>query len=72
MTTKTEKIKINYKGNKVTACKLTVISEISIEIKTAWSKVQKSSLLNFVAKGKVKFKPKEGHFPEIWKEGGTV
>jgi hypothetical protein len=72
MTTKIEKIKIDYKGKQVTARKLTVASEIPIDIDTAWTKVQTSALLNFVTNGKVKFKPTGGHFPEIWKEGDTV
>ena len=72
MTTKTEIIKIEYKKIQVTACKLTVTSEIAIDIKTAWDKVQTSALLNFVSKGKVRFKPTGGHFPKIWKEGDTV
>jgi len=67
-----EKIKINYKGEKVTAHKLTVSSEIPIDIKTAWEKVQTSALLEFVTKGKLKFKPAGGYFPEIWKQGTTV
>ena len=35
MTTKIEKIKIDYKGKQVTARKLTVASEIPIDIDTA-------------------------------------
>ena len=72
MTTKYGKIKIDYKGKQVTARKLTVTSEISIDIDTAWSKVQTSALLEFVADGKVRFNPTGGHFPDIWKEGDTV
>ncbi|PKN88964.1 MAG: hypothetical protein CVU51_02610 [Deltaproteobacteria bacterium HGW-Deltaproteobacteria-1] len=67
-----EKIKINYKGKKVTAHKLIVSSEIPIDINTAWEKVQTSALLEFVIKGKLKFKPAGGSFPEIWKQGSTV
>ena len=70
--TKIEKVKIDYKGSKVTANKLTVTSEIPIDIDTAWSKVQTSALLNFVTTGKVKFKPTGGEFPEIWEEDNTV
>ncbi|GEC77669.1 hypothetical protein [Flavobacterium aquatile] len=70
--TKIEKVKIDYKGKKVTADKLTITSEIPIDIDTAWSKVQTSALLNFVTKGKVRFKPTGGEFPKIWKEGNTV
>jgi hypothetical protein len=72
MITNIEKIKIDYKGNKVAANKLTVSSEIAIKIDTAWHKVQTSALLNFVSVDKVKFKPTGGHFPEIWKQGETV
>jgi hypothetical protein len=69
---KIKKVKIDYQGKQVTASKLTVSSEIQIDIDTAWRKVQTSALLNFVTQGKVKFKPSGGQFPEIWKEGETV
>lgn len=72
MKSKVEKIEIDYKGKQVTARKLTVTSEIPIDIDTAWKKVQTSALLIFVADGKVTFKPTGGQFPEIWKEGDTV
>lgn len=72
MTAKIEKVKIDYLGKQVTASKLTVSSEIQIDIDTAWRKVQTSALLNFVTHGKVKFKPTGGQFPETWKEGETV
>jgi hypothetical protein len=62
---KIEKVKIDYQGKQVTASKLTVSSEIQIDIDTAWRKVQTSALLNFVTQGKVKFKPSGGQFPEI-------
>jgi hypothetical protein len=66
------KIKLGYSGKEVTAHKLTVSSEIPIAITTAWEKVQTSALLEFIAKGKVTFKPMGGHFPEIWKEKSHV
>lgn len=72
MDVKIEKIKIDYKGKQVKACKLTVASEIPIDIDTAWAKIKTSALLKFVSEGKVKFKPTGGQFPEIWKEGDTV
>lgn len=68
MLTRTEKVKIEYHGKQVMARKLTVTSEISMEIDTAWSKVQTSALLNFVVEGKVKFKPTGGQFPVVWKK----
>lgn len=67
-----EKIKINYKGKEVIADKLTVTSEIPMDIEAAWEKVQTSALLEFVAKGKLTFQPLEGEFPEIWEEGASV
>lgn len=67
-----EKMKIHYGGKNVTAHRLTVSSDIPININTAWAKVQTSGLLEFVAKGMLKFKPLEGKFPEIWKEGSSV
>jgi hypothetical protein len=69
---KIEKVVIKYKGKQVSARKLTISSEIPLDIETAWTKVRTSALLNFVAYGKVKFKPTGGQFPEIWKEGDTV
>ncbi|MBC8151720.1 MAG: hypothetical protein H7Z72_02300 [Bacteroidetes bacterium] len=72
MTTKIERIKINYRGKEVIAHKLTVSSIILIDIDTAWRKVQTSALLIFVANGMVKFKPTDGRFPKTWKEGDTV
>ncbi len=72
MRVKIEKIKIDYKGNEVVGHKLTVASEMSINSDIAWEKLQKSELLEFVCKPKVKFKPIGGHFPNSWKELETV
>ena len=72
MKSQIKKIGLNYNDKMVFGRKLTVSSKIPISIKTAWNEVQKSSLLEFVAKGKVKFKPIDGAFPEIWKEKMTV
>jgi len=67
-----EKIKIHYKDRAVTAHKLTVSSQIPIPIDVAWEKVQTIALLEFVAKGKIRFKPVDGTFPAIWKQGRAV
>jgi len=48
---KVEPVIINYNGSKVKAKKLTVHSEISISIDTAWDNVKTPALLKFVAKG---------------------
>lgn len=70
--TKIEKVRVNYHGKEVAAYQLTVASQIPIGIGEAWEKVQTSALLEFVASGKVKFKPANRHFPKRWKEGDTV
>lgn len=72
MKVKIEKIKIYYKGNEVIGRKLTVTSEMSINIEMAWEKLQKSELLEFVCTPKVKFIPIGGHFPNSWKEFESV
>ncbi|MBZ0246287.1 MAG: hypothetical protein K8H85_10095 [Cyclobacteriaceae bacterium] len=72
MISKIEKIKITFRNQEVTAHKLTVTSIIPIDIETAWEKVNKSALLELVSKGKIKFIPTEGKFPEIWELGMTV
>ncbi|MCK0161665.1 hypothetical protein [Allomuricauda sp. F6463D] len=72
MTSKIEKIKIPLDNKEINAHKLTVASEIPINIEIAWKKVTTSALLEFVAKGKIKFIPTAGKFPEKWKQGMTV
>lgn len=72
MEVKIEKLKIDYKGNEVTGRRLTVSSEMLINSDTAWEKLQKSALLEFVCKPKVIFKPIGGQFPNTWKELDTV
>lgn len=67
-----EDIKTYYKEREVTAKKLTVSSVLPIELRVVWAKVTTSELLAYVTKGKVKFKPLNGKFPRIWKEGTTM
>jgi hypothetical protein len=66
-----ESVLIDYNGKKVKAKKLTVHSEIPIEIDTAWQNVKTPALLIFVAKGMIKFKSMDGDFPEKWEVGQT-
>ena len=63
-----ENHKIEYKGKSVNGKRLTVSSELNIDIHKAWNEVQKSSLLEFVCKGKVRFKPVDSEFPKLWKK----
>jgi len=67
-----EKIKMEYNGKEVSARKLSVTSRIPMDLGTAWKQVQKPSLLEFVAKGKITFLPTGGKFPEVWREGMKV
>lgn len=43
-----------------------------MDIERAWSCVKKPALLEFVAKGKIKFIPTGGKFPDEWQKGITV
>jgi hypothetical protein len=67
-----EKIKVDYKGKEVVGYKLTVSSEILIDIETAWDKLQTSKLLEFVCTPRIKFKPIGGSFPSKWKVSDSV
>lgn len=72
MTSKIENIETIYNGRKVNGKKLTVSSYLDIDINKAWYEVQKSSLLEFVCKGKIKFKPIDSGFPKFWKKGMEI
>jgi hypothetical protein len=66
-----ESVVIDYNESKVEAKKLTVHSEIPIGIDTAWDNVKTPGLLEFVAKGMIKFKSVNGDFPKQWEVGQT-
>lgn len=68
---KVEPITIEYKGKKVKAKKLTVSTEIPMNIDSAWNKVKSTALLEFVAKGMIRFKPVGEGFPKQWEVGET-
>lgn len=68
---KIEKVEIEYNGKKVKARQLTVSSEIPIDLDTAWANIKTPALLQFVAKGKIRFKAVNGTFPEEWETGQT-
>lgn len=67
-----EKISTIYNNKEVKAYRLTVSSHIAIDAEKAWKLVKTSALLEFITKGKVKFKPIEGEFPKIWTQGSFV
>lgn len=62
---------IEYNGKMVKAKKLIVYSEIPIEINKAWNNVKSPALLQFVAKGMMKFKSVDRLFPKQWEVGQT-
>jgi hypothetical protein len=66
-----ESIVIDYNGSKVKAKKLTVHTEIPMGIDSAWNNVKTPALLQFVAKGMIKFKSVGGPFPKQWEDGKT-
>jgi hypothetical protein len=70
-TARVESVLIDYNGKKVKAKKLIVHSEIPLEIENAWENVKTPALLEFVAKGMIKFKSVNGDFPKQWEVGKT-
>ena len=72
MTSSIENVELDCKVKKVKGKKLTVSSELNINVNKAWKEVQKSSLLQFICRGKVKFKPVDSEFPKYWKKGMLI
>lgn len=68
---KVESLIIDYNGSQVKAKKLTVHSEIPIGIDTAWNNLKTPALLQFVAKGMIKFRSVSEPFPKQWELGKT-
>jgi hypothetical protein len=68
---KIERVVIEYKGKKVKARQLTVSSEIPMDLDSAWANVKTPSLLQFVARGIIRFKAVESEFPKQWEAGQT-
>ena len=68
---KIEKIELDYQGKTVKARKLTVSTEIPMSLQKIWANVKTPALLQFVAKGMIKFKPAESGLPIQWEAGQT-
>lgn len=68
---KVEKIVIEYNGKTVKARQLSVSSEIPMNLDSAWANAQSPALLQFVAKGMIRFKAVEGELPKQWELGQT-
>ena len=68
---KVERVVIEYKGKKVKARQLTVSSEIPMDLHSAWANVKTPALLQFVAKGMIRFKAVGSGFPNQWEVGQT-
>jgi hypothetical protein len=71
-TSKIERVVIEYKEKKVKARQLTVSSEIPMDLESAWANVKTPALLQFVAKGMIRFKSVNGEFPKQWEVGQSV
>ena len=67
-----EPVDLEYRGRIVHGMKLMVCSELPIKLDHAWKEVQKSSLLEFVSKGMVSFRPITDNFPSEWHGGSIV
>lgn len=50
---------------------MTVSSTLPMPADQVWAKVQTPALLQFVARGMIRFKPLDGGFPPTWKPGET-
>jgi hypothetical protein len=70
-TVKVESVPLTYQGKQVKASLLTVSSTIPMDIENAWRNVKTPALLEYVAKGMIRFKPTEGALPEVWEVGKT-
>lgn len=68
---KVENVVIEYNGKKVKAKQLSVSSEIPMNLDSAWANVQSPALLQFVAKGMIRFKAVKGELPKQWELGQT-
>ncbi len=66
-----EKIELDYQGKTVKGRKLTVSTEIPMSMHKIWTHVKTPALLQFVAKGIIKFKPTDSELPKQWEEGKT-
>jgi hypothetical protein len=66
-----EPVHVDYKGQTVKARKLTVGSEIPINIDLAWENIKSPELLQFVARGMIAFRSTNGGFPKRWEKGET-
>ena len=64
-------IRFINQDKEVKACKLTVRSEIPIPLDQAWANVKTPALLQFVARGMIRFKPEDIPFPRQWQQGQT-
>lgn len=61
----------DYQGETVKVRQLIVQSEIPMPVEEVWAKVQTPALLEFVAKGMIRFYPTEEGFPKTWETGKT-
>ena len=68
---KVESFIIDYNGRKVKAKRISVNTELLIDINKAWNNIKTPALLEFVSKGMINFKHLDGDFPTQWEVGQT-
>lgn len=66
-----EKVTVEYRGEKVKGRRLSVRSTIPMPIEQAWENVKTPALLQFIAKGMIKFKTVGEPLPKYWEVGQT-
>ena len=68
---KVESLIIDYNDSNVKAKRVSVNTELRIDLNRAWNNVKTPALLEFVSKGMINFKPMDGEFPKQWEVGQT-
>ncbi len=66
-----ERVAVDYQGKKVKGRRLSVRSTIPMPIEQAWENVKTPALLQFVARGMIKFKAVGEPLPARWEAGQT-
>ena len=66
-----EKVNITYNDKTVKARRLTMSSQMPMDLEKAWQLIKTPRLLQFVAKGMISFKPVGDSLPAAWQAGET-
>ena len=66
-----KKVMVDYRGKKVKGRRLSVRSTIPMPLEKAWENVKTPALLQFIARGMIKFHPVGEPLPKYWEVGQT-